>query len=220
MSHQCRKGDSQCVQPFLYGEGIMRRTVKLASCRGREHCQKAPPWCEWFRKSRCPFSLNRWPQQMELVEEAPKCLLELQLMKNKWETPECSDSVPNFYCLVWKPQISSFLLFLSLELSCFESLAVRDTQTRPQASVRLPFNQPVPVLLTELAAYTLLFCNLFILRDLPPNLEALICGPEPTSWSAADSPFSNSRCPISRNILICSTSSTTYVLTIHWKCTW
>lgn len=104
---------------------------------------------------------------MELVEEAPKCLLELQFMKNKWKTAECSDYVPNFYCLVLKPQISSFLLFLSLELSCFESLAICDTQTRPQASVRLPFSQAVPVLLTELAAYTLLFHNLFILRDLP-----------------------------------------------------
>lgn len=27
MSHHCRKSDSQCVQPFLCGEGIMRERL-------------------------------------------------------------------------------------------------------------------------------------------------------------------------------------------------
>lgn len=138
-------------------------------------------WKNWpfageIKKSRCPFSFNRWPQQMESVEEAPKCLLGLQFMKSKWKTAECSDSLPNFYCLVWKPQISSFLLFLSLKLSCFESLAICDTQTRPQASVRLLFRQAVPVLFAELAACTLLFHGLFVLRDFLQTWEHLSVG--------------------------------------------
>lgn len=161
-----------CVQAFL--------------CRGRDHewlgegkivLPKSTSMI-WFRKARCPFSLNRWPQQMELVEEAPKCLLEQQFMMNKWKTAECSDSVPNFYCLVWKPQISSFLLFFSLRLSCFESLAICDTQMRPQASVKLPFSRAMPVLLTELAASTLLSLAYSYAEISLPNLEDL--------WASAD----------------------------------
>lgn len=119
MSHHCRRSDKQCVQPFLYGEGVMGRTVELASCRGREHCQKAPQWFVCFRKSRCPFSLNRWPQQTELQRKFPgvfECLLVLECVKNKWKTAEFSDSALNFYCLVLKPQISSFLLLPWIKL--------------------------------------------------------------------------------------------------------
>lgn len=112
---------------------------------------------------------------MEVVEEAPKYFLELQFMKNKWKTAECSDSVPNF--LLLGLETTDFPLFTlpfpQMKLFWITGYLWHPNKTTGFCKAALQWG-------CASAAHWIgslhLFHDLFIARELLSNLEALISG--------------------------------------------